>query len=1438
MYSPSKKKTTGIEHGVSRRAGFQHNFRIRRFCDDHGFQVYALENRSEKRVIFVPRFVFGPFRACIRAVLREELSRPKPQSFERSVSFLNREYFYLRSTQAGLNNLIIQDIDERDGSSDYITVSRGSLAVLDDLLYSDKLQHPNDVLEEIISYHKLFQFSFVKGSKSINSDLILRKDVLQQIDRHIPSLAEKVVIEREDKKAKTNSGSKPEIDRRRVAEQAEVAFRTKLGERHNEKEIRVDYEELFGNKSINLPLESEVLEVETRGNNKTAGKSFLPQFHIPLSASDIKSFDLAKLHFELSAVEATEFRERFLKDRSADFYLGFELVDALFTQNRQVKTLRFPLYYMKVQIREAGRRLYLEPRENGLFYLNHIALANLVEKFSEGSKNSEAIDKFFKTLLAQDISVDRLNDRIRLARYLPIKESIFDRSREVLFGYIDENGKGGILSDLKVDGIECDLENVYLYRAPKLLNPLDQALGIDLDEINAIAHQSMGRFYDSLLGRFLVPEQQAEQVEVKEFAPMHWIPGAPPKSTRNLVERLNKHDIVLLEGPPGTGKTHTIMDLLIHCVSMKKRVLIVSDQQGAIEALAEKFEDYLVGDETDDVAQRRWKDLLFGAVKVVGEIETGDYKLADLIDELAKTFAVSELPPGTPPPAKSLKNKLQTVKASIQKHTDSITGKLKANMDESVVFDHRVSTKVETRVDNQQLLEFLAVVQGSELAPRNIIDRFIRNRFTLVEQNLLDCYPFFKIPSRNIEQEIAALRDDKTLLSEIIRHKVKTVEDYTALTRNHPGHELVRYLETVIKRQASPEGHSVSRMNQKVKAVFRPPLLTAGKLLHDMVRDQLELLEMFQTWPENLWDLLRDLHETIRNGSAPHPALTLYRSLKHGDKAQAEARGDGSIQGNLEEIGRLYKQHDEIVRQQFVENLRQIVRDATTSKSGSGTSRATSIMALLDSLKQFESVSDAGSLFTELAQAAYDTFPVWIARKQVVPLLLPCIEQSFDLVIIDEATQCRVDDSLPLMFRASKIMVVGDDKQTVLQKDSVIDDYLFKDHELDEHLRSTQARRFKGGGSNLFALIKSIKQASVMLDEHYRCPAEVIEFSNRFVYDSELKVMQWRLPEHDSAVEVNYGEKLVEFKPKPTSGKFKGIETAMIDRFLEYVTDSIRTIERKTGKTINVEKDVALCYFLMKNEVYVRSVKDAFLRKLKRGDEILDGAGAELQGKERDYIFYLWDVTRHNMGAFKQGDDPVRRKGELNVLLSRPKKKAFHYLHRDFDQLDQGRTNITRYLGQTYHRQEDADKVHPIAAADGSVQDSLLGGLLKFTLGQSDSRGLREVRLNLNDNGIELRENIVVGDPARAVDLVAFASNAMDRFVGLVDLSAFGCDENAGQDAVDYFFQVGRASPRIDPVFAFPHELIDEHGQSFRALVQRLEQIEVPRTRKRKATGS
>ena len=837
----------------------------------------------------------------------------------------------------------------------------------------------------------------------------------------------------------------------------------------------------------------------------------------------------------------------------------------------------------------------------------------------------------------------------------------------------------------------------------------------------------------------------------------------------------------------------------------------------------------LIGDDRGTPAERKWKELLFSAIKVVEEVQTGEQNLQQLISSLSNTFNTQDPGPGKASDGQNLDKKIKSIGHNIEKLKSNISLKMQQAMSADTAFERRALRKDEAEPDIASLIAFTHILKGDNQDHKNILDAFIQNRLSLINNNMYDCYNFFKIPSRNFHNEIQVLEDDKLILAAILEQKPTLLTEFHLITGDHPRHEIIRYLENDLQSKTQTSNNKILNLYRKIRHYITPPLHHNVSLLLDLVTRQIALLKISDSWTPDLWELLRNLHETIRIADEPSRALNIYTSLmsqssRSGQSTAHQSNQHNSIQGDLEKIDDLFRQQDKVVRDRLEANLRNIVLSANTSSKSSGTSNITRIMALVDSLKQFNSISEAGTVFDELRQTLYDTFPVWIARKQSVPFILPCKEQSFDLVIIDEATQCKVDDAMSLMFRAQKILVVGDDKQTVLQKNSVIDDYLFKDHELDEHLRSTQARGFKGGGSHIFALVKAIKQASVMLDEHYRCPADIIEFSNRYVYDSGLNIMQWRLSDQAPAVTIDYSEQKKESSKKATSGKFKGIETEMVDRFFDFMVKTIKKIEKETGKRINVETDVAICYFLLKNEPYVKHIKDKYLKKLNRGEDILDGAGAALQGKERDYIFYLWDITRYNIGAFKQGDDADKRKGELNVLMSRPKIKAYHFLHRNFDQLEHSRTNITNYLWRANVRHERTLSQGPLTI--NPLKDTLLGALFDLTINTASTRNIKDVHYAIQNDILDFHDNIVVGESGRVVDLIAMTRGNTSNVIGLVDLSGFGSDASAGQSVVDYYFQLKRVSPSINPVFIFPHEIVNENSQSFQALIKKLETID------------
>lgn len=1426
MTKPSLTLSTEskTQFSLQKKYDRQNNFSIARQKNDHGFYVYALENTAEQKTIFIPRFVFGKFRAALKG-LQNELARAT-EPFEESVSFLNHAYFYFKSSRMDLANFIIQDLEERKGSSGYITVSRKALAALCELLYSERLQHPNDILENIISYHKLFQFSFVKGSKSITSDLILRKDVLQAVVEYRPTLAAKSALETpETPKRETPNKALGTAPAQSKKSKASTSYQPKLGERFHEKEIKVNYAQLFGDKKVSFAKAHEDDSLEQH----KPGKSPLDKFITPLSAADIKAFTKAQFSFELSSEEALNLRTRFIHKRSAEFYLGFEIVDALFTFNKTVKSFQFPLYYVKVSLRESGREVRIEIKDDGRVYLNHLALAHLVEKFSTTNATADAMEDFFNNLLAQCISVDQLNDRICLVRHLPVADNIFDRTREILFGYQKDGGKGGLFSDFKFQGVEVDLLSSVLYRSSTPMATAEQALELDLDTIYRIAHQQLPRFYRSLLGKFLTPELRQSMPHTTPLPPP-WVPGHLPKSTRKLFTTLHHHDIVLLEGPPGTGKTHTILHLLIDAVCQGKRLLIVSDQQAAIEALVEKIQHYLAHPPKGVAGNGPTETtLLSSAIKILQDTPEMDASFHDVIDGIQKALKVTPLTPPSDP--QRLQRKRRELDQRLQQRMERISQIMQRHMATDLPFERLIPMKGDShaQLDPTTIEGIQALFQrvfGSEQY-RSLIREFIFHRQQLYQHNLLDCFSYFRLHTDALETQLDETIRDIAMLEVFESASVNNLDEFHEHTQGASQHEILRFLEKTLREQTAPMSESTWRrlcswLNALIGQRKSPFQLATASLLAAL-RHQRELLQHCATWPKPILEVLNNIHESLRQQHQPSFALSLYQRFD--EQSNSTSSSLDAVQAELDGMSDEYEQRDALVYECFVQQLLRINAQACANANDGGTDAITRIFALADSLKQCSSLQENPALFEDFRQALFDTFPVWLARKQNIALLLPCEEQSFDLVVIDEATQCRVDDALSLMYRAKKVLVVGDDKQTVLQKDSAIDDYLFKDHELDEHLRSTQAQGFKGGGSHIFGLIKSIKQGSVMLDEHYRCPADIIEFSNHYVYNDELKVMQWRLPHQPPCVEVCDREISIEQTKKPSSGKFKGIETAMIDRFFEYMEEKVLLLEKELGRKIQLDKEVAICYFLMKNEPYVKQAKANFLAKMNRGEELLDGAGAALQGKERDYIFYLWDITRYNLAAFTQGDDENKRKGELNVLMSRPKKKAFHYLHNSFPSLDHSRAIIAQYLQRLVLQQSQQQSQQHSQMSASIAQDeplSVLLGLLSTTLEKSAFRNIQQLHQATQQHALHPHAGIAVGDTRLEVDVMLDTGASYSGALGLVDLAAFNEQDNVGLSIADYFFQLKRAIPKIDPVFLFHYELLKENGYAMSQIVEKL----------------
>lgn len=1430
------------ENAITVKQGRDGKFSVRRTRTPEGFETFLIENSSRNERLAIPRELFDRFRATLL-----ELSLQGPgndKGVERKIYFEELDYYSLRPALGEGQRYIVQELIKQPGSTGLLTIPLDALAPLAKALYQPALGHTSEVFERILSYHKLFHFSFTEGSESITSDLAMRRDVLSQIDEFIPTMRNREsdgrwapaeiageALNRDASPAKAADSKKDGFNK----------FKSKLGQKDGRESYEVDYGALF---QANASTIAEKAPRAASDETKRGAIANSTTFPLPLLAGDIKSMHQLPFRCELSKDEATALRENFLQDRSSELYLGFEIIDAIFRSHNKLKTYRFPLYYMKVTVEEAGRYIHITPaQQRPEIYLNHLALATLVESFSPPKPNGgDPLEAFFGTLLSQKIEVRGRLSELRIQRLLPVAEEVFDRVRDLLLGLPGENGKGGILEHLKVIGLECDLESVALYKAVHVSSPLTKALHQDMNRIQLVADENPERFYRSLLGQFLCPELRSNSSS--SFAEQVLCPGALPKSTRKLLDRLNRNDLILLEGPPGTGKTFTIMNLLLHSINAGKRVLIVSDQKAAIHALVEKVQEYLVGRDLSSPLSRSHLGLFRESIKVVDQTPSGPVTLQHWMSMLSEALGLSVNREAEPEQDhQDLLAEIAAVDAAIA----SLRKRVQRILDERmsgpinkrlVAAKHAHPTTEEDIKDLIAYLEFAGAGKHSKRLQTatykehaKLLKDFISDRTLLASEELLKAYPEFTLAADEAAAGAKVERWSRIakVLEELVRRKPRRGSDLEKILASLDDSALAECVIDQWQKAFAHRGSAYSRWLRFFLSYFKHPSLFLWRtslLITQHQRDLVRAVLKLDEAPRILRQL-QGIHESMHPSHPDSPSLAFEASQFTLLESPAQ---ESSIQNLLGELKQLQSRRDELVKAQVIRRMKEIASAARSMNSKGTTSHLTTITNLVEALKDCPSLEQGSgvSLLRDLQQVLVQAYPIWICRKQAVSFLFPTQDHLFDLVIIDEAGQCRVDDALPLLYRAKKLMVVGDEKQTVLNKNSLLDDFLFKAFKLEEHLKHTQARGIKGGGSHIFGLVKSIKQAEVMLDEHYRCPPAIIRYSNDYVYGSNLKVMQWQHSGMPPAVVVDYSEKNAKSNVKASSGKYKDLETELLDRYLEFVAATVKKIEKENGRPINMETDVALCYFLLKNEPYIKDKKAEFLQKLGRGQDVLDGAGAALQGKERDYIFYLWDINRANIRFFGQGDDPDKRKGELNVLMSRPKVRAYHYLHPDFDKLKHDAASIADYLWRTYQQQGEKKaklsfaprklrpdaKFRPWQRSSGELMRAILGQILRSRSADGWLSSLERAECS-----------VVVGDSRRKVDLMLLASSERRPSLGIIDLSSFEQDKDAALEIIDYYFQLQRAVPKIEPVFLFMHELADERSLSFQLLVSKLEEL-------------
>lgn len=260
-------------------------------------------------------------------------------------------------------------------------------------------------------------------------------------------------------------------------------------------------------------------------------------------------------------------------------------------------------------------------------------------------------------------------------------------------------------------------------------------------------------------------------------------------------------------------------------------------------------------------------------------------------------------------------------------------------------------------------------------------------------------------------------------------------------------------------------------------------------------------------------------------------------------------------------------------------------------------------------------------------------FPI-ILTTNISASRLGTTKVKFDLAIIDEAGQCNVAHALLPIARANNLLLVGDINQlrpVILLEDSVNDELMNK-FNVDES--------YSYKANSILSVMKNHDSVSknILLSYHYRCGKNIIDFSNKRYYKSELKTNKLNFDGDLSFIDVKNNN--------VSKNKNQNIDECL--GIIDYIKKN--NVKDATIITPFVNQEILMNDLLAKN-----NIKD-----------VNCGTIHSLQGAEKDTIIFSTSISpRTSQKTYEW----LKNNAELiNVGVTRAKKKLI--IASDYDALD------------------------------------------------------------------------------------------------------------------------------------------------------------------------
>lgn len=712
----------------------------------------------------------------------------------------------------------------------------------------------------------------------------------------------------------------------------------------------------------------------------------------------------------------------------------------------------------------------------------------------------------------------------------------------------------------------------------------------------------------------------------------------------------------IIQGPPGTGKSETISNILCHLAATGNRVLFVSQKAQALKVVKDKLKKldvkylygYLPNPNSAQIGEEDEADGIAPQLSALGaHIETLGYKFnarKHLVEYSGGNTA-------TPPIEQVVEEKekyrsaLNEVIATQQKYYQlhqELLGLKEYDID---ISDFGCFARSFSSAEWKEIKAAKAEIESLG----KIIKKYERSEQKKEFDNL---FSQLDLNGKHFVEAIGKLRDDvaKTgydrrsnffrKLNNIgrnfrlgnVREKLpREVIDYIdkVLTSDISRSEATKYLDSLYNHCYYYE--NIQRL-ESAEEKLRQKLSTCG--VSDEEFDVIDGKINSST--------LSELEEVKNKILRVQEIKSELQKLARADSTNKI--GSALKRAEQERVKRVALYIQNIVNKGIVEKWKQgITIKQIVRKLASAFGKSKKAFKTFDNLRK-----DSDNF-----NAILDLIPIWIMELDDASRIIPLEAGIFDYVILDEASQCNVAYTLPVMYRTNRVLFVGDSEQmrdsTIMFKSNRVFDELARRYQIPEE------RQIKATGSAVQSVLDIAYKRGFMdrpLRYHYRSPAELIGFSNDYFYTPKGKEL---IPVNSNYLTYKDTNRIMlvhevksdwseEFSDNVNVAEAK----AILDLFKELKAD-----DRYRDKSIGILS------FFNAQATFIRELfeKEGF----KEEDDnykvsIIEG----IQGDEKDIVIYSFvirtiDQKNKYVPLTGEGGD-IRadiNKGRVNVAFSR-----------------------------------------------------------------------------------------------------------------------------------------------------------------------------------------